>query len=119
MTGTNIVSLKTTGHEKSHLTAKADGTKLKPFVIFKGAKREVKAMQQDITRAVIATSVNGWMNDELTTEWLKSVVGKFSFSHRLLVWDAYHCHISLATKAELKTYNLTTAVINVNKRIFY
>ena len=37
--GTKSVSLKTTGHEKSHLTvvlaAKADGTKLKPYIVFK------------------------------------------------------------------------------------
>ena len=114
--GTSAVALKTTGHEKSHLTvvlaAKADGTNLKPFIVFKGAVREVKAMQQDNTKAVIATSANGWMNDDLTIQWLKSVVGKFSFRPRLLVWDSYRCHISACTKAELKTgYKITTAVI--------
>ncbi|KAK7130470.1 hypothetical protein R3I93_019960 [Phoxinus phoxinus] len=113
--GTKSVALKTTGHEKSHLTvvlaAKADGTKLKPFVVFRGAIREVKAMQQEISRAVIATSANGWMNDDLTTAWLRSVVGKFSFRPRLLVWDAYRCHISTSTKQELRSYNITTAVI--------
>ena len=61
--GTKSVSLKTTGHEKSHLTvvlaAKADGTKLKPFIVFKGAIREVKAMKEKVTRAVVATSKNG------------------------------------------------------------
>ncbi|KAL2096389.1 hypothetical protein ACEWY4_008537 [Coilia grayii] len=113
--GTKSVALKTTGHEKSHLTvvlaAKADGTKLKPFVVFRGAIREVKAMQQEISRAVVATSANGWMNDDLTTAWLRSVVGKFSFRPRLLVWDAYRCHISTSTKQELRPYNITTAVI--------
>ena len=113
--GAKSVALKTTGHEKSHLTvvlaAKADGTKLKPYIVFKGAIREVKAMQQQVTRAVIATSVNGWMNDTLTTHWLLNVVGKFSFTPRILVWDSYRCHIS-DTKAEMKTgYNITTAVI--------
>lgn len=48
----------TTGHEKSHLTvvlaAKADGTKLRPYIVFKGAVHEVKAMQQQISSAVIA-----------------------------------------------------------------
>ena len=37
--GARTVSLKTSGHEKDHytvvLSAKADGTKLKPFVVFK------------------------------------------------------------------------------------
>uniref|UniRef100_A0A1A8MYG5 DDE-1 domain-containing protein n=1 Tax=Nothobranchius pienaari TaxID=704102 RepID=A0A1A8MYG5_9TELE len=113
--GTKSVALKTTGHEKSRLTvalaAKADGSKLKPFIVFRGAVREVKAMQQEITRAVIATSANGWMNEDLTSAWLKTVVGKFSFHPRLLVWDAYRCHISASTKQELKPYNITTAVI--------
>lgn len=76
------VALKTTGHEKSHLTVvlatKADGTMLKPYVFFRGAIREVKAMQQEISRAVISASANGWMNDDLTTAWLRSVAGKFS-----------------------------------------
>ena len=112
--GTKIVALKTTGHERSYLTvvlaAKADGTKLKPYIVFRGAIREAKAMQQEISRAVIATYANGWMNDDMTTAWLRSVVGKFSFRPRLLVWDAYRCHISASTKRELKTY-ITTAVI--------
>lgn len=89
------MALKTTGHEKSHLTVvlagKADSTELKAYIVFKRAIHEVKA-----------TSVNGWMNDALTAEWLKSVVGKFNFTPRLLAWDSYHCHISAATKEELK-----------------
>ncbi|CAM4603591.1 unnamed protein product [Leuciscus chuanchicus] len=114
--GAKSVALKTTGHEKSHLTivlaGKADSTKLKPYIVFKGAIREVKTMQQQISSAVIATSVNGWMNDALTAEWLKSVVGKFNFTQRLQAWDSYRCHISAANKEELKCgYNITTAVI--------
>uniref|UniRef100_A0A1A7X477 DDE-1 domain-containing protein n=1 Tax=Iconisemion striatum TaxID=60296 RepID=A0A1A7X477_9TELE len=112
--GMKSIVLKNTGHEKSHrtvvLAAKADGTKLKPFIVFRGAIREVKAMQQEISRAVIATSANGWMNDDLTKAWLRSV-GKFSFRLCLLVWDAYRCHISSSTKQELRPYNITTAVI--------
>ena len=41
--GHNTIAMKTTGHEKTKvsvcLTAKADGTKLKPFIVFPGAKR--------------------------------------------------------------------------------
>ena len=62
--GAKSVALKTTGHEKSHLTvilaAKADGTKLKPYIVFKGAVREVARMQQQKVSTVIATSANGW-----------------------------------------------------------
>ncbi|KAG1968293.1 pogo transposable element with KRAB domain [Pimephales promelas] len=109
------VSLKTTIHEKSHLTvvlsAKADGTKLKPYVVFKGGIKEVKLMQ-NISGVVVATSKHGWMNEKLTADWLQRVVGKRNFAPRLLAWDSYRCHISAATKAELKKgYNITTAVI--------
>ena len=61
------------------LAAKADGTKLKPFVVFKGGVREVKAMQ-NISGVVIASSKNGWMNDDLTADWLQKVVGKFNLA---------------------------------------
>uniref|UniRef100_A0A673H0R0 HTH CENPB-type domain-containing protein n=1 Tax=Sinocyclocheilus rhinocerous TaxID=307959 RepID=A0A673H0R0_9TELE len=113
--GARSVPLKTTGHEKSHLTvvlaAKADGTKLKPYIVFKGGIKEVKLMQ-NISGVVVATSKNGWMNEELTADWLQRVVGKLNFAPRLLAWDSYRCHISAATKAELKRgYNITTAVI--------
>lgn len=113
--GTRSVQLLSTGHEKSHLTvvlaARADGSKLKPYIVFKGAVRDVKAMQT-MGGVVIASSKNGWMNDDLTADWLRRVVGKLNFTHRLLVWDAYRCHISTATKAELKRgYKITTAVI--------
>ena len=46
--GAKSVCLKTTGHEKCMasicLAAKADGTKLKPFVVFRAAKRESKSI---------------------------------------------------------------------------
>ncbi len=113
--GARSVSVKTTGHEKARVTvalaAKADGTKLKPFIVFKGAVRDVKAMQ-NIPGVIISSSKNGWFNDDLTIEWLQKVVGKFHFGSRLLAWDSYRCHISVATKAELKKgYQVTMAVI--------
>ncbi len=107
---------KTRRHKESHLTvvlaAKADGTKLQPYVVFRGAVDEVEAMQQQICSAVIRTSANGRMNDALTADWLQSAVGKFNPTPRLLVWDAFRCHIGDAIKAELKRdYNITAAVI--------
>lgn len=73
--GIKTVTLKTTGQEKSRvsvvLAAKADGTKLKPMVVFKGAKREVAALNQEFKgRAVVATSANAWMDSELTIVWI-------------------------------------------------
>ena len=73
-TGSHSIPLKTTGHEKDHftviLTAKANGTKLKPFVIFKGKGTcLVKTLQQSPV-VVVKFSSNGWMNDILTIEYL-------------------------------------------------
>ncbi|CAJ1059666.1 Pogo transposable element with KRAB domain [Xyrichtys novacula] len=86
--GTRSVPVKTTGHEKSHLTvvlaAKADRTKLKPYVVFKGGIREVKAMQ-NISGVVIASSKNGWMNDDLTADWLQKSSGEIQ------LWPSSPC----------------------------
>ena len=52
--------MKSIGHEKSRvsvcLAAKADGTKLKPLIVFIGAVIECKALYQEFrTQAVIAS----------------------------------------------------------------
>ena len=88
--GVHSVNLKTTGHEKSKitvcLTATADGRKNKPFIVFKGAKREVKKLNEEFkSRCIVATSVSGWMNDELTQQFCRGVVGKFTFGARRLL----------------------------------
>ncbi len=66
--GAHSVNMKTTGHEKAKitvcLTATADGAKKKPFFVFKGAKREAKALNEEFrSKCVVATSASGWMND--------------------------------------------------------
>lgn len=80
------VALKTTGHEKSH-------------------RQQTQASSNaaaDFQRSDCYT---------FNTDWLQSVVGKFNFTLHLL--DSYHCHISAATKAELKCgYNVITVVIS-------
>ena len=49
--GEKSIRLKTTGHEKSKvsvcLTAKADGTKLKLFIVFPGGKRETQQLNEE------------------------------------------------------------------------
>ena len=96
--GIKTGTLKMTGDEKSRvsvvLAAQANGTKLKPRVVFKGAKREVTALNQEFKGpAVVATFANAWMDSELTIVWINSVLGSFSFNRRLLAWDSYECHI--------------------------
>ena len=113
--GAKSVSLKTTGHEKDHFTiilsARADGKKLKPFVVFKGKGTRLIKNLQKIPGIVVRFSANGWMNDTLTLDYLHSMIGSLSFNKRLLVWDAYKCHTSEATWKETERMKLHTAII--------
>ena len=113
--GARTVTLKTTGHKKDHftviLTARADGRKLKPFIVFKGKGTRLMKDLQKIPGVVVRFSSNGWMNDNLTSEYLQSMIGSLSFSKRLLIWDAYRCHTSEMTRAETSRLCLHTAII--------
>ena len=91
------------------LTACADG-KMKPYVVFKGKGTRLIKQLQSIPDIVVTFSSNGWMNDMLTAN-LRQIIGQLSFSKRLLVWDAYKCHTSEATEAELHRLKVDTAVV--------
>ena len=86
MVGTTTVSkvfshdavLRLTGHEKRRvsvcLTAKADGTKLKPFIVSKSAKCETSNLNQKFCRkSIITLSKNGQMNTPLTLELVQKI----------------------------------------------
>ena len=96
--GHNTIAMKTTSQEKTKvsvcLTAKADWTKWKPFIVFPGAKRETKLLNEEFkAKCVVASSSNGRMNKELTFDWVRSVLGNFSFTWRILAWDSFKCHV--------------------------
>ena len=115
-TGQKEVMLKTTGHEKVRvsvcLAAEADGSKLKPFIVFAGAKRESAALNKDFgSKCVVASSANGWMNEQLTIQWCKEVVGSFSFRKRLLVWDTFEAHLTEEVKCTLKDMKVESALV--------
>ena len=94
------------------MAAKGDGTKLKPFVVFRGAKREVAALNNDFkNKFIVATSTNAWMNEELTLKWIQQVLGTFSFGRRLLAWDSFECHIMDSVKTGLKNLNVDQATV--------
>ena len=61
-TGKKTETVKTTGHKKTRvsacLIAKADGTKLPPFIVFTGEKRETAASDKEIKNCCIASSPN-------------------------------------------------------------
>ena len=60
---------------------------------------------------VVYMSRNGWMNTELTLNWLTYVWGSLAFRRRLLAWDAYRCHITDEAKEKLKRFKTDMAVI--------
>ena len=95
-TGVKSVPLLTSGHKKNRFTvclaAMADGTKLKPFVVFKGVRQDPKLLKYP--GVVVIYSRNGWMNEQTTKTWIEKVWGTLSFQRRLLIWDSYKCHLT-------------------------
>jgi hypothetical protein len=118
--GAREVSVRSTGHEKSRvsvcLTAKADGTKLKPFIVFKekGANRDIEAMKKEPefkNKCVLATSSNAWMAAETPTQYVNEVIGSLSLRRRLFVWDTYACHLLKNIKTTLKKKRVDTEYV--------
>ena len=63
-------------------------------MVFPSAKRETKLLNEEFkAKCVVASSSNGWMKEELTLDWVRSVLGKFSFTRRILAWDSFKCHV--------------------------
>ena len=56
----------------------------------KSQKKELAS----IPGVVVAATRNGWMNENLTSDWVEKVWTNFSFAKRMLVWDSFKCHIS-------------------------
>ena len=112
-TGERSIPIRTTGHDKGRFTvclaAMADGKKLNPFVVFKGLRPIAELMK--IPEVVVAFSKNGWMNEELTKDWVKRAWGSLSFNRRLLVWDAYRCHIMATVRSVVKQTNTDMSII--------
>ena len=73
------------------------------IVVIFGGSRKVKELneQKRLSGCIATTSVNGWMNDDLTADYLRRVISRLAFKKRILVWNAYRCHLSDSTKKEL------------------
>ena len=93
VTGPLSTPVKLTRHEKDNFTIistdQADGMKMKTFVVFRGKGTKLNKVLQAIPGIVVHFSSNGWMSDSLTTNYLHSIHGQFSFHKCLLIWDAY------------------------------
>ncbi len=114
--GEKTVCIKTTGHEKANFTVvlgcMADGTKLKPMLIF---KRKTMPKDEFPPGVIIAIQPKGWMNESclqqwITDSWLQrpgAALGKKS----LLVWDMFRAQLVPEVKDRLKSLDTTMAVI--------
>ena len=114
--GAKTITMKSTGYEKVRvtvsLTAAADGRKLKPMIVLKGANRESILLNQEFKgRCFIASSANGWMNEDLTLNFVKNVVGSFAFGKRLLVWDSFEGHMVECVKEALNSVKVHTTIM--------
>ena len=96
--------------QRIYLAAKADGTKLKSFVVFHGAKRTWWLDEEFKSRCVVKSSGNAWMNKELTIIWVKLVLGVFSFNRLILSWDSYECHMTNGVRKYLKEMNVGSVI---------
>ena len=115
-TGARTESLKDTGHEKIRLSAclaaKADRTKIKPMIVFKGALRETKAFNEEFrARCVTVSSSNARMNQTLTEEWVDKVTGKFTLGRRFLTWVSFACHRNDSVKEKLTKSKVDVVVV--------
>lgn len=114
--GTKTVMVKSTGHEKTKFTVvlscMADGTKLKPMVIF---KRKTMPKIKFPAGVFVHVHQNGWMDQAGVKLWIDNVWNKrnggLRKEHSLLVWDMFRSHLTNETKKHLKRSNTATAVI--------
>ena len=51
------------------------------------------------------------MNEELTLDWVKTVLGQFSFTGRLLAWDSFESHMTEEVRSLLKTSKIDDLLI--------
>ena len=94
------------------LATKLDGTKCKPVIVFAGAKRESKSLNEEYRKNCYVTgSPNGWMNEELTLRWCDEALGQFSFQRRLIVWDSFEAHMTNAVKTKLAKAKIDDAIV--------
>ena len=80
------------------LAVKADGTKLKPLLFSVQLKKSKSLDEEFKSRCEVKSSGKVWMNEELTTIWVKRVLGAFSFNRQLLARDSYEYHMTDSVK---------------------
>ena len=75
------------------MAAKKNGDMLKPYVVFPGHKSEVQNLKKDLAIkncCYIESTVNGWMKENTTIDWVENVLKTFTFvKKRLFAWDSF------------------------------
>ena len=111
----SIVSIKTSGAEKQHFTVilscLANGTKLKPAVMFKR-----KTMPKEkLLRISLFVQEKGWVDERVPFGWLRKVwfkrPGALLNGKSMLVWDMFCAHLLDSVKSELKRNRMYQCVI--------
>lgn len=115
--GASSVTIRTTGHEKSHFTVVlaccASGKKLPPMIIF---KRKTRPNEKFPNGVIIENNVKGWMDTDMMKKWLSKCYvrrpdGFFKQAKAMLVMDSMRAHITDEVKDAIKALNTLPVII--------
>jgi len=115
--GAKTVMIKTTGHEKTRFTVvlacMADGTKLRPVVIFKG--KTLPKNVKFVPGVIVQAHPKGWMDEAGTQQWLRQVwnarPGAMISKRSMLVWDMFRAHVTESCRRTARDLRTDMAVI--------
>lgn len=115
-TGDKTVMIKTTGNEKNHFTVilscLADGTKLKPMIIF---KRKTMPKETIPPQVLVHVHEKGWMDENGMKIWIDKVwkcrPGGLLKPKSLLCYDMFKAHLVDSIKKRLEDHNTDVAII--------
>ena len=83
-----------------------------PLLFLLVPKKESKSLHVEFKRRCsVASSANGWMNEELTLRWCDEVLGNFSSRKRLLAWDSYEVHMTDKIKRKLVNAKVESVIV--------
>ena len=96
--GASTVTVKTTGHDKTHFTVilvcMGDGTKLKPALAF---KRKTMPKEKLPAGVIVYIQEKGWVDEAVLTKWLNdlwfSQSGAMLNRKSILVWDMFRVNL--------------------------
>ena len=114
--GSTSINVKTSGGEKSHFTVVlsclADGTKLRPLIVF---KRKTMPKEKIPSEVIVMVQQKGWVDENILLQWLEKVwfkrPGALLKPDSLLVWDMFRAHLLDSVKRKLKENKTRQAVI--------